>query len=207
MNDFQNLHQLIDTSVKNSSYITVCISSGVFIIYTLIIKLVDLFKSKDKNKPLMDMASAIKEVSTNVVILNSVLTKTLQNIEKKETVKAKNTIKLGFNSFQNSVQRECTDMIINNHIEENKELIYENVKNLINTEYYKLYSYLSNFEINGSNIALKLEKECIDELYKAIIAIMFNGQDKVTRISQLNSRLTVYTNKYTIRVDNKIFAT
>ena len=59
MDELQAVNDIVNNAVKDSSYVTVLISSGVFILYTLIIKIVDYYKSKDKHKPLLEMASAI----------------------------------------------------------------------------------------------------------------------------------------------------
>lgn len=205
MNEFQQINELVDNSIRNSSYISVLISSCVFIAYMLINKVMDYFKSKEKNKPFMEMAKAIKDVSDNVVRLNNVLDKTFQNAEKKEIAKTKEVINLAFSSFQNSISRECIDMIIHNHIEENKQYILENINKLISTEYYKVYATLSAYDVNGINISTKLEKEWIDELIKSIVNIMFNGQSTDTRISQLNARLMVDINTYSTYTYNKVF--
>ena len=53
MDELQTVNQIVGEAVKDSSYVTVLISSGVFIAYTLIIRLVDLFKAKDRNKPIV----------------------------------------------------------------------------------------------------------------------------------------------------------
>ena len=96
MDDFNQVNQVVNDAIKDSSYITVLISSGIYIAYTLIVKIVDLFKAKDRNKPLIEMASAIKQVSENVVKLNGVLDKAFQDAESKEQDKIKNVIVLGF---------------------------------------------------------------------------------------------------------------
>lgn len=205
MDEFQQINEIVDNSIRNSSYISVLISSCVFIAYMLINKVMDYFKSKEKNKPFMEMAKAIKDVSDNVVRLNNVLDKTFQNAEKKEIAKTKEVISLAFSSFQNNVNRECIDMIIHNHIEENKQYILENINKLVSTEYYKVYATLSAYDVNGINISTKLEKEWIDELIKSITNIMFNGQSTDTRISQLNARLMVDINTYSTYTYNKVF--
>ena len=92
MDDFNQVNQVVNDAIKDSSYITVLISSGIYIAYTLIVKIVDLFKSKDRNKPLIEMASAIKQVSENVVKLNGVLDKAFRDAESKEQDKIKNVI-------------------------------------------------------------------------------------------------------------------
>lgn len=89
MDDFNQVNQVVNDAIKDSSYITVLISSGIYIAYTLIVKIVDLFKAKDRNKPLIEMASAIKQVSENVVKLNGVLDKAFQDAESKEQDKVK----------------------------------------------------------------------------------------------------------------------
>ena len=178
MDEFQTINQIVDESIRSSSYISVLISSGVFITYTLINKLIELFKDKSRNKPLVEMAEGLREVTANVVKLNSVLDKTLNDAEKKETAKAKGIIPIVFNTFCNAVTRSCVDMIINNHIETNKDLINENVNKLVTTEYYKVHAVLSTYEVNGSNLATKLEKEwirfskgAIDGLYQIIYSL------------------------------------
>ena len=141
------------------------------------------------------MAKAIKDVSDNVVRLNNVLDKTFQNAEKKEIAKTKEVINLAFSSFQNNISRECIDMIIHNHIEENKQYIIENINKLISTEYYKVYATLSAYDVNGINVST----------IKSIVNIMFNGQDVDVRISQLNARLMVDINTYSTYTYNKVF--
>ena len=69
MTDFQTINEIVAESVRNSSYYTVAISSCVFILYTLIIQLVSYFKSKSKNKPLIEMSNALKEMAENIVNL------------------------------------------------------------------------------------------------------------------------------------------
>ena len=117
MDDLQTINSIISNAVKNSSYITVLISSSVFIVYTLIIKLVDLFKAKDRNKPLIQMVSAIKEVSENVVKLNTVLDKQIQNAESKELTKVRQVINLAFDSFRANISKTCNEIIIHNNID------------------------------------------------------------------------------------------
>lgn len=205
INDFQQLNDIINESVTNSSYVTVIISSCVFIIYTLIIRLVDYLKSKNKNKPLLEMSKAMQEIGTNISKLNSVLDKTLQDAEKKEHRQCEDAIQLGFKAFAFSLGRETADIIAHNNIDVNKELIEENLKKLVSTEYFKLYSTLSGYEIKEVNVATKLKEEWIDEVTKAIITIVYNGQDSVSRIVHVNSKLSIYTTEYSTYINNKIF--
>ena len=205
MDDFNQVNQVVNDAIKDSSYITVLISSGIYVAYTLIVKIVDLFKAKDRNKPLIEMASAIKQVSENVVKLNGVLDKAFQDAESKEQDKIKNVIVLGFDSFKVNISNICNSIIIHNNIDTNKDLIKQNVFRLVSTEYYKLYNVFSAYEINGVNISTKLKDEWIDDITKECLDIIYNGQDSLTRISQISNRLDIIADEHSIFVNNKVF--
>lgn len=205
MDDFNQVNQIVSDAIKDSSYITVLISSGVYIIYTLIIRLVDLFKAKDRNKPVIQMASAIKEVSENVVKLNTVLDKQIQDAESKELTKARQVISLAFDSFRANISKTCNEIIIHNNIEENRDLIRENLFKTISTEYYKLYNVFSAYEIDGINIATKIKDEWIDDTNKECLEVIYDGQDKDVRIGQIINKLTIISNEHSVYVNNKVF--
>ena len=205
MEDFNQINQIVSDAIKDSSYITVLISSGVYILYTLIIKLVDLFKAKDRNKPLIQMASAIKEVSENVVKLNTVLDKQIQNAENKELTKVRQVISLAFDSFRANISKTCNEIIIHNNIDTNRDLIRENLFKTISTEYYKLYNVFSAYEVDGINIATKIKDEWIDDTTKECLEVIYDGQDKDVRIGQILNKLTIIANEHSIYVNNKVF--
>lgn len=207
MNDFQTINDVVNESVRNSSYYTVAISSCVFIFYTLIVQLIGYFKSKSKNKPLLEMANALKENTANIVKLNSVLDKTLQDGERKNARQCEDAIKLGFTSFAMKIAQEVNSIIANNNIDKNKELIIGNINKLVNTEYYKLYSVLSNYEINEVNVASKLKEEWTKDIADNVIAIVYNGQDAISRITHINNRLNISVNEYSTYINNKTFNT
>ena len=205
MHDFQTINEIVSESVRNSSYYTVAISSCVFIIYALIIKVVELFKAKDRNKPIIEMASAIKEVSENVVKLNTVLDKQIQNAESKELTKVRQVISLAFDSFRANISKICNEIIIHNNIEENRDLIRENLFKTISTEYYKLYNVFSAYEVDGINIATKIKDEWIDDTTKECLEVIYDGQDKDVRIGQILNKLTIIANEHSVYVNNKVF--
>ena len=207
MDNFQTINQIINESIRSSSYITVVISSAVFISYTLIIKIVDYFKSKNRTKPLLEMASAIKENTQNIVKLNSVLDKTLKEAERKETRQCEKAIDLSFKSFAFKLSQECTAIIAHNNIDENKDLVVGNITKLVETEYYKLYSSLSTYEINEINVATKLKEEWAKEVTDSLIHIVYNRQSPMIRITQINNRLNIYINEYSTFINNKVFNT
>ena len=205
MNDLQTVNEIINTAVKDSSYITVIISCGVFILYTLINKVIELYKAKDRNKPMLEMASAIKQVSENVVKLNQVLDKTFQDAEVKEANRISNIITASFNSFKSEIITRSIDIIVHNNIETNKESIKQSIYRTVSTEYYKVYSIFSAYEHDKVNVATKLKEEWIDAVTEEVLQIIYNGQDATDRIRQINNKLSIDTEEYSIYINNKVF--
>lgn len=205
MNDLQTVNEIINTAVKDSSYITVIISCGVFILYTLINKVIELYKAKDRNKPMLEMASAIKQVSENVVKLNQVLDKTFQDAEIKEANRITNIITAGFNSFKSEIITRAIDIIVHNNIEANRESVKQSIYRTVNTEYYKVYSIFSAYEHDKVNVATKLKEEWIDAVTEEVLQIIYNGQDATDRIRQINNKLSIDTEEYSIYINNKVF--
>lgn len=207
MNDFQTINDIVNESIRSSSYVTVAISSGVFICYTLIVRLIDYFKAKQKSKPLLEMASALKENTANIVKLNSVLDKTLKDAERKELRQCESAINMGFTSMAFRLMQSVANTIVHNNIEDNRELIVDNIHKLVNSEYYKLYSSLSAFEIKEVNVATKLNEDWIKEIADSVINIIYNHQDAMTRITQVSNRISIFVTEYSTYISNKIFNT
>jgi len=207
MNDFQTVNEIVNESVRNSSYYTVAISSCVFILYTLIVQLIGYFKGKAKNKPLIEMAEAIKENTENIVRLNGVLDKTLQGAEKKKVRQCESAIDLAFKASSLRIVQEAASIIAHNNIDKNKEFIISNINKFVSTEYYRLYSALAIYEINDVNVASRLKEEWIKEIADNIVDIIYNGQDAMTRVTQINNRLNVCINEYSTYINNKTFNT
>lgn len=207
MEDLKTITDIVNESVKNSSYITVIISSSVYIIYTLIVRLIDYFKSKNKDKPLLEMSKAMREMGDNIAKLNTVLNKTFEDAEKKEIRQCERVIQLGFKALGFRIIQECSSVIAHNNIDKNRELIKNNLSRVVNTEYYKLYSALSVYEINEINVSSKLKEEWVKEIVDAIIPIIYDGQEAVIRIAHINDKTNILMSEYSIYVSNKIFNT
>ena len=196
MEDLQFINDIVNQSTKEASYWSVVISSTVFIIYTIVIRVFDYFKTKDKDKPLLEMSKAIQEVSNNVIKLNTVLDKMIQDNSKKDFTKCKNTIELSFICFENNVFKFCREIILHNNIETNRDLIVSNISQKVNTEYYKIYSVLSIFEIKEIVVSTHLHSEWIDDITKDLINIIYNGQDKESRVNLISGWVRLTMNAY-----------
>lgn len=206
MHDLTAINEVISNAVKSSSYNTVLLSSCVFIIYTLIIKVIDMLKVKSRNKPIIEMATAIKDIGSNIIRLNNVLDKTFKDAEHKDYIRCKNAIRLAFEALKSKLNEDCIETIITNHVEENKEQIVENILKLVSTEYYKVYSILSNYEIDNVNVASQLDKRWIEQISNTIISVIYGKKSDISRILQLQHRLNIEIGKYETYIDNKVFS-
>lgn len=207
MEEFEIINNIVNEGIRNSSYITVIISSCIFISYTLIVRLIDYFKSKNKDKPLLEMSKAMKTMGENITKLNIILVKNFEDAEKKENRKCERVIQLGFKAFGFKISQECTNIIVHNNVDKNRKLIESNINKIISTEYYNLYSALSAYEIKEINVSTKLKEDWIKEIANAVIAIIYDGQDSVIRIVHINDKLNILINDYSTFVYNKIFNT
>ena len=205
MEDLQFINDIVNQSTKEASYWSVVISSTVFIIYTIVIRVFDYFKTKDKDKPLLEMSKAIQEVSNNVIKLNTVLDKMIQDNSKKDFIKCKNTIELSFIGFYNNVFKFCQEIILHNNIEANKDSVKQSIYRTVSTEYYKIYSIFSAYEYDKVNVATRLKEEWIDAVTEEVLQIIYNGQDAIDRIRQINNKLSIDTEEYSTYINNKVF--
>lgn len=205
MNEYSTINDIVNTSIRNSSYISVVISSCVFLIYTVVIKMVEYYKSKSRSKPLIEMAMAIKENTTNILKLNQVLSKTIETATRKDEIRAKQVIELALNAFKSKIENQVIPIIVRNNIEENKEYVIDNIKRIINTSYYNMYSILVDYEVNDINIGSRLKSCWIDNVSNSVIDIVFNGHSKEERILQINTKLKLAADDYNSYIYNKVF--
>lgn len=203
MEEFKVFNSVIENTVRNTSYITVIISSVVFISYTVIIKLIDYFRHKDDKKSLVEMGLAIKEVSNNVAKLNAILDNLFQDITKKNLEKGKIIIELVFFNFQYKIVNLCRNIIINNNIDINKEFIIANITKTVNTEFYRAYHTLSLYEVGNTLLSEFLKDSWKDDCIKDVLAIIYNGQEDKLRISQINSNLSIKVDDWIVYINNK----
>ena len=84
-------------------------------------------------------------------------------------------------------------------------MIKQNLFKVISTEYYKLYNVFSAYELDGICVATKLKEDWIDAVTNECLAIIYDGQDSINRISQISNKLLIITNEYSIYINNKVF--
>lgn len=132
-----------------------------------------------------DIVEAMKEVS---VQLHNVT----NNIVERDKEKCKMSIELAFSCFAKELCDYTFLTIYNNHITENKEIITSNTQTIVNSEYYKVYSVLSLYEINGHKVSSFLKEEWIVNFEQAILNILLNDRcEPMNKMSMLRNKLNI----------------
>ena len=95
--------------------------------------------------------------------------------------------------------------VVNNHININKNNIISNIKNIINAEYYTVYSSLSLYVINDKKVSDYLNKEWINDIEKDMIDIMYNDVlSKEDKILTFNNKINIRFQSYITYIINHI---
>ena len=194
--------------VNDSSITTAIISALLFLIYQFINKLFEYLKKKnDKNttNTIKDILLNMKDISLSVSKLTDTVNIHLSSNIKKDNDKCRNTIILSFDSLEKTIFYNVRSIIINNNINKNENIIKSNLKDTINTEYYKLLNNLSIYEINGHIVSTHLKDKWIDELYVELVKIIFSVNSPVDRITMIKNRLEIIIKNYNTYMNNKTF--
>ena len=168
-------------------------------IYLVIVKIIDNKKESNQakiNSKLVDSISKIGDFIDSIT----------KNIVDKDREKCKTAINDSFKSSAYSLIKFVTNTIINNHIADNKETIIINIKNIVNTEYYNIYTTLNIYEINGIRISDILKKKWIDEIEKDILdSIYKEGYSNEEKILCFTNKINLRFNSYiTYIINNSI---
>ena len=201
-------YKVLTDIVNDSSITTAIISALLFLIYQFINKLFEYLKKKnDKNttNTIKDILLNMKDISLSVSKLTDTVNIHLSSNIKKDNDKCRNTIILSFDSLEKTIFYNVRSIIINNNINKNENIIKSNLKDTINTEYYKLLNNLSIYEINGHIVSTHLKDKWIDELYVELLKIIFSVNSPVDRITMIKNRLEIIIKNYNTYMNNKTF--
>lgn len=160
-------------------------------IYLIITKIIDSRKESMQIKLSSDLTKSINTISNFI----NVLTK---NIIEKDKDKCKNAIEDSMYSSAMRLIYFVSTTVVNNHIDSNKDNIISNVHNIVNAEYYTVYSTLSTYIIDNNKVCDVMDKSWIDSIEKDIIDIIYN--DKLGKEDKILS----FTNKINIKFQSYI---
>lgn len=166
-------------------------------IYLIITKIIDSRKENAQIKLSTDLTNSINTISNFVIALT-------RNIIDKDKEKCKIAIEDSLNASAMRLIKFVSSTIVNNHVDTNKENILANIHNIVNAEYYTVYSTLSIYTINENKVSNYLQKEWIDDIEKDIVAIIYNTTlNKEDKILSFSNKIDIKFQSYITSVINK----
>jgi len=167
-------------------------------IYLIITKVLDSKKEDIQIK-------LSSELTKSINIISEFLTDITKNIIDREKDKCKNAIEDSMYSTGMRFVSFVSSTLINNHIDTNKETILANISNIVNSEFYSIYSTLAMYKINGVIVSDYLDKKWIDTIEQDMIDIIYNNLlDKDDKILSFSNKLTLKFQNYVTYITNNI---
>lgn len=168
------------------------------IIYLLIVKVIDSKKESKQIKLNNQLIESISRIGNFVEDLS-------KNIIEKDRDKCKSAIEDSIMSSGIRLINFVSDTVLHNHIKENKENIENNICNVINSEYYTIYSTLSLYTINDIKVSSVMKTEWMMELERDIRAIVFNTElSSADKINTFTHKINFRFQSYITYIINKI---
>ena len=168
----------------------------VVVIYLIIVKVLDNRKEKTQSKLNAELTKSINTIS-------SFLEKITKDIVDKDKEKCKIAINDAFNSSAMTLIHFASTTIVNNHIDTNKNSIVGNIHNMVNGEYYSIYSTLSLYTYNGKKVSECMDKNWILEIEQDINSSIFNTCiTKEERILSVSNKVMIRFQSYITKLIN-----
>ena len=167
-------------------------------IYLIITKALDNKKENIQTKLSIELTKSIN-------VISEFLTDVTKNIIDREKDKCKNAIEDSMFSSGLRLVSFISSTIINNHIDANKVNILANIKSVVNTEYYSIYSTLSMYKINGVTVSDYLDKEWMATIEQDMVDIIYsNLLDKDDKILSFSNKISLKFQTYVTYITNNI---
>lgn len=165
-------------------------------IYLIITKFIDSRKENAQIKINSELTKSINTISNFIITIT-------KNIIEKDKEKCKNAINDSMCAFGMRLMNFVSATIVNNHIDTNRANIIANIHNIVNGEYYTMYSALSIYVINDIRVSDVLEKEWMASIEQDMIDIIYGvNLSKEDRILSFNNKINLKLQSYITYVIN-----
>lgn len=165
-------------------------------IYLIITKIIDTRKENTQLKLNSELTKSVNKISSFV----NTLTK---DIIDKDKDKCKVAIE---DSMYSSGMRLCnfvSSTVINNNIDTNKDNVLANIHNIVNAEFYNVFSTLSLYIINGAKVSDYLNKDWMMDVEKDMIDIIYNNNlTKEDKILSFSNKINIKFQSYITYIIN-----
>lgn len=162
------------------------ITPGIIVlIYLIIIKIIDTKKESNTVKINKEVTECFRKLNS---FLDYITKDILNDAEEKRDCAIRNS----FKTFANSIIRHATSVIIANNIDNNKENIIENIRYIVNSNYYRLYNLMFLYKLCGY-----IKPEWKTEVNEDIVEIIYNNKfSKEEKLYNINSKINIKVDGY-----------
>lgn len=192
------MKEIIESALNQglSSLITISI-------FLLLYKWLDNKKKTESEKFVSSISNTLDEVSKSLLQISTFITDITKNIIDKDKDKCKIAIEDSMLASAMRLTMFVTNTVINNHIHTNKDNILANIHNIVNAEFYTVFSNLSLYKINGVKVSDNMKKDWMPSVEKSIIEIIFNDNlSKEDKISSFNNKINLKFQSYITYITN-----
>lgn len=192
------MKEIIESALNQglSSLITISI-------FLLLYKWLDNKKKTEREKFVSSISDTLDEVSKSLLQVSTFITDITKNIIDKDKDKCKTAIDDAMLASAMRLTIFVTNTVINNHIQTNKDNILANIHNIVNAEFYTVFSNLSLYKINGVKVSDNMKKDWMPSVEKSIIEIIFNDNlSKEDKISSFNNKINLKFQSYITYITN-----
>ena len=192
------MKEIIESALNQglSSLITISI-------FLLLYKWLDNKKKTESEKFVSSISNTLDEVSKSLLQVSTFITDITKNIIDKDKDKCKTAIDDAMLASAMRLTIFVTNTVINNHVQTNKDNILANIHNIVNAEFYTVFSSLSLYKINGVKVSDNMKKDWMPSVEKSIIEIIFNDNlSKEDKISSFNNKISLKFQSYITYITN-----
>lgn len=192
------MKEIIESALNQglSSLITISI-------FLLLYKWLDNKKKTESEKFVSSISDTLDEVSKSLLQVSTFITDITKNIIDKDKDKCKTAIDDAMLASAMRLTIFVTNTVINNHVQTNKDNILANIHNIVNAEFYTVFSSLSLYKINGVKVSDNMKKDWMPSVEKSIIEIIFNDNlSKEDKISSFNNKINLNFQSYITYITN-----
>lgn len=192
------MKEIIESALNQglSSLITISI-------FLLLYKWLDNKKKTESEKFVSSISDTLDEVSESLLQVSTFITDITKNIIDKDKDKCKTAIDDAMLASAMRLTIFVTNTVINNHVQTNEDNILANIHNIVNAEFYTVFSSLSLYKINGVKVSDNMKKDWMPSVEKSIIEIIFNDNlSKEDKISSFNNKINLKFQSYITYITN-----
>lgn len=165
-------------------------------IYLIVTKIIDSHRESTQIKLSTELTESINSISNFIISLT-------KNIVNRDKEKCKIAIEDSMYSAGMRLINFISTTIVNNHIDVNKDNIISNIKNIVNAEYYIVYSTLSLYVINDVKVSDYLNKDWAIAIEQDMIDIIYNTSlSKEDKILAFNNKINIKFQSYITYIIN-----